>query len=182
MVLGVRGRCLKLDMSVLAHRIAGAATSTLESVVSGADSSSPSSEYNVTTEDDFQCALDANPDDWQTRLVFADWLDEKGDARGPGYRALGQIKLRPALGHVWDGATSRFSIDTVYSWYGVETGRPAGGTLKMIWFSRIEGAPVRVEGCSKLEKRGWSTRREAEDAAALAFSLVPNNLKHRCFA
>ncbi len=30
----------------------------------------------MTTEDDFQTALDAAPDDWQTRLVFADWLDE----------------------------------------------------------------------------------------------------------
>ena len=43
----------------------------------------------MTTEDDFQAALDANPNDWQTRLVFADWLDERGDVRASGYRALG---------------------------------------------------------------------------------------------
>ncbi len=49
----------------------------------------------MTTEDDFQAALDANPDDWQTRLVFADWLDERGDARAEGYRALGANRLRP---------------------------------------------------------------------------------------
>jgi uncharacterized protein (TIGR02996 family) len=30
----------------------------------------------VTTEDDFQAKLDADPSDWQTRLVFADWLEE----------------------------------------------------------------------------------------------------------
>ena len=33
----------------------------------------------MTTEDDFQTALDANPEDWQTRLVFADWLEDNGD-------------------------------------------------------------------------------------------------------
>ena len=43
----------------------------------------------VTTEDDFQRALDKNPDDWQTRLVFADWLEERDDPRAEGYRALG---------------------------------------------------------------------------------------------
>ena len=35
----------------------------------------------MTTEDDFQQALDANPDDHHTRLVFADWLQERGDPR-----------------------------------------------------------------------------------------------------
>ena len=32
----------------------------------------------MTTEDDFQRQLDEHPDDFQTRLVFADWLDENG--------------------------------------------------------------------------------------------------------
>ena len=31
----------------------------------------------MTTEDDFQAAPDASPDDWQTRLVFAAWLQER---------------------------------------------------------------------------------------------------------
>ena len=42
----------------------------------------------MTSEDDFQAALDTSPDDWQTRLVFADWLQERGDPRAEGYRAL----------------------------------------------------------------------------------------------
>ena len=49
----------------------------------------------MTTEDDFHRALDANPDDWQTRLVFADWLDDRGDPRAEGYRALGHLRLCP---------------------------------------------------------------------------------------
>jgi uncharacterized protein (TIGR02996 family) len=38
----------------------------------------------VTTEDDFQSALDKDPEDWQTRLVFADWLQEHNDLRAEG--------------------------------------------------------------------------------------------------
>lgn len=47
----------------------------------------------MTTEDDFQAALDADPGNWQTRLVFADWLQERGDERADGYRALGALRL-----------------------------------------------------------------------------------------
>src|SRR5579862_8640416 len=39
--------------------------------------------------------LDAHPDDYQTRLVFADWLEEHGDPRAPGYRALGALGIAP---------------------------------------------------------------------------------------
>jgi uncharacterized protein (TIGR02996 family) len=49
----------------------------------------------VTTEDDFQAALDANPGDHHTRLVFADWLEERGDERAEGYRYFGRYKRRP---------------------------------------------------------------------------------------
>jgi uncharacterized protein (TIGR02996 family) len=41
----------------------------------------------VTSEDDLPPALGADPDDRQTRLVFADWLEDRGDERGPGYRS-----------------------------------------------------------------------------------------------
>lgn len=47
------------------------------------------------SEDDFQRMLDANPDDWQTRLVFADWLQDRGDPRAEGYRALGVLRRYP---------------------------------------------------------------------------------------
>jgi uncharacterized protein (TIGR02996 family) len=49
----------------------------------------------LTTEDDFQNALDANPEDHQTRLVFADWLQERVDPRAEGYRALGRLRVQP---------------------------------------------------------------------------------------
>src|SRR4051812_46727360 len=42
----------------------------------------------VTTEEDFHALLEAHPDDHSTRLILADFLDDRGDPRGPGYRAL----------------------------------------------------------------------------------------------
>src|SRR5829696_5751875 len=47
----------------------------------------------MTTEDDFQRAIDASPGDWQTRLVFADWLQDRDDPRADGYRAMGRQRL-----------------------------------------------------------------------------------------
>ena len=49
----------------------------------------------MTAEDDFQLALDANPHDWQTRLVFADWLQDRDDPRAEAYRALGHLRVHP---------------------------------------------------------------------------------------
>ena len=55
----------------------------------------------MTTEDDFQTAIDAHPEDWQTRLVFADWLDEHNDPRG------GVIRLAERVRHLGPEATAR---------------------------------------------------------------------------
>lgn len=49
----------------------------------------------MTTEQDFHDRLDAEPADWQARLVFADFLQERDDQRAAGYRALGELQLRP---------------------------------------------------------------------------------------
>lgn len=49
----------------------------------------------MTTEGDFQVALDADPSDWQTRLVFADWLQERDDPRAEWYRVSGTYRKRP---------------------------------------------------------------------------------------
>jgi uncharacterized protein (TIGR02996 family) len=44
----------------------------------------------VTTEYDFHCAIEANPDDGHT-LVFSDWLRDRGDKRADGYAVTGTI-------------------------------------------------------------------------------------------
>lgn len=48
-----------------------------------------------TREAAFQAALDAEPDNGSLRQVFADYLDDIDDPRGPGYRALGRLGIRP---------------------------------------------------------------------------------------
>jgi uncharacterized protein (TIGR02996 family) len=113
----------------------------------------------VTTEDDFQKALDRRPTDWQTRLVFADWLQERDDPRADGYRALAAQRLRPQR-------QSRY-------WWSNEAEKDwsAHGGYNLLpkdWFTRTTPS-MDEEGVHC----GFDTRREAEDAAALAFQKLP---------
>lgn len=118
----------------------------------------------MTTEDDFQRQLDANPEDWQTRLVFADWLQERDDPRAEGYRALGFLRNRPEenkkeLFWVYSRAGSGASI----LWPRCD--------LPEDWFELIYATKPELD-----PSRAWcgyvKTRREAEDAAALAFAKL----------
>lgn len=118
----------------------------------------------MTTEDDFQHALDANPADWQTRIVFADWLQERGDERAEGYRALGVLRLEP---YMYTADSLRLKIrywwhwDVDDEWY----------MLLDLWRSgAINKFPsVLSRSWWNGARSEWSTRRGAEDAAALAF-------------
>jgi hypothetical protein len=47
------------------------------------------------TERAIQLHLGAHPEDYQARGVLADHLDEIGDERGPGYRAMGVCHVSP---------------------------------------------------------------------------------------
>ena len=49
----------------------------------------------MTDEDTFQAALDAEPDNSAMRLVFADWLEERGDWRAAGYRWMAERGKAP---------------------------------------------------------------------------------------
>jgi uncharacterized protein (TIGR02996 family) len=121
----------------------------------------------MNEEEAFQAALDANPDDWQTRLVFADWLQERNDPRAEGYRVLGTRRHRP-------GRSNMSSRESQY--YGFTHGSNRGSDpvkacpgcwIPKTWFNRIEMVPPGNEYWTWKE-----TRREAEDAAALAFSRL----------
>lgn len=114
----------------------------------------------MTTEDDFQSALDADPRDWQTRLVFADWLQERGDPRADGYRALGQLRFAPA--DAWVGRGDGAMMQTVesqgaHAWY-------RSSLLPPDWFDAID------RGLIDLRWKQFATRKDADDAAALAFA------------
>lgn len=144
----------------------------------------------MTSEDDFQAQLDANPDDWQTRLVFADWLDERGDPRAGGYRALGFHRWRPY--RVADEASVRGGYRLLDEYphmagWGVraeETStyheRPvyAPAILPRDWFDailcpRFQSAVERDPNEFTQFWRYDFTRRLAEDAAAVAFAGLP---------
>lgn len=106
----------------------------------------------MTTEDDFQTALDAHPDDWQTRLVFADWLDERGDPRAEGYRALGRNEIHPmCMSGLWGYLRASLRL-------------PGAQWMPHDWYEFW-----RRPGQAEFIK----TRRGAEDAAATAFARLP---------
>ncbi len=64
----------------------------------------------MNDEQAFFGVMDAHPDDMTTRLVFADWLQERGeDERAAGYRALAAARIVPYYatgGKLW-GVLSR---------------------------------------------------------------------------
>jgi uncharacterized protein (TIGR02996 family) len=142
----------------------------------------------MTTEDDFQKALDADPADWQTRLVLADFLEERADVRADGYRALGVLRRVPTSAFYRPGTSERWFL-----WFSAD--RAAGlarnrsspaqdiaesmllAALPADWCAAIfERAPAGERGQWN-HRGGWfgygTSRREAEDAAALAFAELP---------
>jgi uncharacterized protein (TIGR02996 family) len=133
------------------------------------------------TEEDFHKLLDANPDDHHTRLVFADWLQERNDPRAEGYRALVQLKKRPNQSRyspddtwVW-GRNENSSHN--YTWYGIN------GALPESWLRRIINNHPRYDHDQYSDpNNNWryhTSRRNSEDAAALAFSSLPKQTKNR---
>lgn len=106
------------------------------------------------TEAAFQRALDENPADSFTREVLADYLDDIGDPRAAGYRALGKLGVWPKDdGHDYHGR-----------WWFLSPGkRQNPHCVTEAWNKAI----------CKLPGHMWEapTRREVEDAAALVFDL-----------
>src|SRR5262245_7234999 len=122
----------------------------------------------VTSENDFHNMLDANPADWHTRMVLADWLQDRADPRAAGYRAIASRQRRPLqgrhmkMGTWWWHSSTVSGIDDFHNhippdWFGLMS-EGVGNTH--FW-------PVfRNNG-------GIKSRRECEDALALAFSKLP---------
>lgn len=115
----------------------------------------------MTTEEDFQAALDAHPEDWQTRLVFADWLEEQGDPRAEGYRALGVNGMHPML------------LSSLWGYLRGSLRRPGAQWVPYDWHE-----------CWRAPGGGefFPSRRAAEDAAALAFAKLPTARRNELLA
>jgi uncharacterized protein (TIGR02996 family) len=133
--------------------------------------------FLMTIEDDFQNAIDANPTDWQTRLVFADWLDERGDTRAEGYRAIARNRLNACNSYgIWGGESFRWAPAESACWfcegsYEASHVNPDGkNVLPPDWFDMLQSILKR----KGLSRSGWCrSRRHAEDCAARAFYCLP---------
>jgi uncharacterized protein (TIGR02996 family) len=143
----------------------------------------------MTTEDDFQKQLDAHPDDDHTRLVFADWLQERADPRADGYRALGVGSKRPRPDWQESGAKRRF-----FTWFKREKQSDRKyhpNSLPGDWFLRLKGGKQFSDDGTAVTSKDryilgdWTdypSRREAEDAAALAFAKLPPEVRAELLA
>jgi uncharacterized protein (TIGR02996 family) len=121
----------------------------------------------MTTEEDFQRVLDRNPEDWQTRLVFADWLQEQDDARAEGYRALAVLR-RIACERV-------FAEGPVWAYWTVSGFNPEAVLPSDWWGKGRDEVALRAGGGSTPPPVPFCrpSRREAEDCAAIAFTRLP---------
>jgi hypothetical protein len=95
--------------------------------------------------------------------VFADWLDEHDDPRGPGYRALGLLRRTPAL---FNGSPSRW-VWLNARWAASYHDRVDRGAalLPDDWYDHIPPAGTVADPCA--EER--TVLRESLDDAAVAF-------------
>jgi uncharacterized protein (TIGR02996 family) len=126
----------------------------------------------MNDEDAFQSALDANSEDHTTRLVFADWLQDRDDPRAEGYRALAvgrHCPLSVVMVASYSSDLMPFQGRTVLV-YGPgsvewEFQRELHHLLPKDWFTLMD----KGEAGDVYWHRSL-TRREAEDAAALAFA------------
>ena len=130
-----------------------------------------------TEEEAFQLKLDEHPDDHSTRLVFADWLQDRGDARAEGYRALARCGF--VLSDRYSGPPIRYiplQASRIFRLDSTNTGRDY--TFPTDWYERLPGAKAEESGGFVL----FPNRRAAEDAAALAFAALPKERRDQLLA
>lgn len=133
------------------------------------------------TEDDFHRQLDENPDDHHTRMVFADWLQERNDPRAEGYRAMGQLGFAPSKSvYHNDGKTWIWAHDK--NTFGIQKGRYDSSKLPHSWLKRIKSNHPDYGHLGGIINptphwRYHTSRRSADDAAALAYDRLPKNTK-----
>ena len=124
-------------------------------------------------------AMGRDPCDHALRLVLADALDEAGDPRAAGYRALG---LHGLYTH------TRAPVELKHwTWFSLDY-RGDDRTLPRDWFNLLPGGHCRhtdetdvTATCGGIW-RDYDTRREAEDAAADAFIRLPADRQNELLA
>lgn len=118
----------------------------------------------------FQDHLDAHPDDWFARTVFADWLDENGDPRAEGYRAMGLWRLVPDVDY-----------RVIYCYrpglmFPLWANRAVGWLLPEDWYQPA------LRWNSDIRIVAHEPRRDQEDKVALAFARLPAGRRQELIA
>lgn len=118
----------------------------------------------MNRESDFQSRLDARPDDHTARLVFADWLQERGDPRAEGYRALGVMQRFPERvnrqrrGWVW-------RLGAYCEWSSAMGEQRPQHTVPRDWVKALIGESGSDRACAR--------RSALENEFAVAFLQLP---------
>lgn len=118
----------------------------------------------MTTEAQFQAALDADPSDHMTRLAFADWLEEQDppDPRAAGYRALGMRRTY-----------AYFVPSSGYS-YGDYSCQPDDHSdIPTDWLAEVDSEYHLNNSYDGGKWVGFSSRKLADDTIARAFARLP---------
>lgn len=136
----------------------------------------------LTTESDFQAALDAEPDNHLLRLIFADWLQERDDPRAAGYRALGVVGATPSRAGTFspesDGAYYCFvrksSAEKLMGIWRLQDEWIRGAVLDDLWCEEI----YKLDPARHLNySAGWigygRSVSDALDLGARAFTRLP---------
>lgn len=124
-------------------------------------------------EESFQKRIEENPDDDTTRLVFADWLQERDDPRAEGYRVMVFRKMCADWDEdMYPGANSVNGPPGCWQWWRYEARGddiPPGSRVPAKWLRQLRGGFPFGKKPSSVD---YLTRREADDALAEAFSRL----------
>lgn len=132
----------------------------------------------MSDEDAFQAKIDENPEDGLPRLVFADWLEERGDPRAEGYRAMVAIGWVPYFlsDPNEDGLRDEWSCGN----YPSPADRNGDkSTLPQSWWAEVqamhvESAPYQIMYTYGRDQfASWASRAEMENIVATAFVDLP---------
>mgnify|MGYP000060608491 CR=1 FL=1 len=131
----------------------------------------------MTDLDALHAALDAEPWSATLRLVIADELDALGDPLREGYRALGLLGRYPRTstrggypGEFWQWVRQ----GNPWAWTGAFCdGELLSFALPDAWVKEIATSPTINYTNYGAGWREFPTRREADDAAAKAFTRLP---------
>lgn len=117
----------------------------------------------MTDESAFQAGLDEKPDNHDLRLVFADWLEDQGDPRAPGYRWMGLRQKHPQY---FVHPNGQYPPD--WNWRSDHLQSTLHASVPEL-FQHIQGHQR-----STSVWKEYATRQAAEDALALAIAEESN--------